>query len=141
MSNIGVGAGILLWKGFHDVIERGVCVSAFACADDIGRRYAEEGDLHRPFCRDVADRDQSWRHDSVWAGPGDLESGPHLLRSLLRDHLGGDYRQTRAVASTAAGRRSMNLEDFFNIDSSDIRAAIEELREIQEEFEKQMDDC
>ncbi len=38
----------------------------------------------------------------------------------------------------------MKIEDFFNqhnvIDSSDIRAAIEELRRIQRDFEKQFED-
>ncbi len=52
------------------------------------------------------------------------------------DFLSEEHRERRRRLSRVGKRVEVNI-----IDSSDIRAAIEELRQIQEEFEKQMDDC
>ena len=90
MSDVGIRLEKLHWKGFHDVIERGHRASAFACADDVGRRDAKEGDIHGSHRRFDTDRDQSWRRDTGRTRPGELENYSYLLRSLLRDHLGGD---------------------------------------------------
>ena len=47
-----------------------------------------------------------------------------------------EHRKRRRQLSRVGERVEVNV-----IDSSDIRAAIEELRQIQEDFEKQLDDC
>jgi len=54
----------------------------------------------------------------------------------VEDFLSGDGRDKRMSLFRAGERVEVNV-----IDSSDIRAAIEELRDIQEEFEQQFSDA
>ncbi len=51
------------------------------------------------------------------------------------DFFSGEHRESRRQLSRVGDRVEVNI-----IDSSDIRAAIEEIRRIQEDFEKQFDD-
>ena len=66
-------------------------ISTFAFSDGLGRRDAEEGHTYRACGGDDLDCDQSWRRDTIGFSPAALESHPHLLCSLLRDHLGGGH--------------------------------------------------
>ena len=53
----------------------------------------------------------------------------------MGDFFSEQHRERRQRLSRVGDRVEVNI-----IDSSDIRAAIEELRRIQEDFEKQFDD-
>ncbi len=97
ISYVGSYVEERLRKGSPHVIKRERCAAAFNSADDFRRRHAEKSDIHRSCCGNFTDRDQSWRRDTVWGGPGDLESDSHLLCSVLRDHLGSNHGQKGAV--------------------------------------------